>query len=158
MIAKLIKGLIERKTIIFVLLIAITIGGLACYNAMPRASFPKVDLPMATVTVIYPGATSAEVEKEVTKKIEDTCQSVTGYDKSTSVSMANACSVSVTFDLSIPQDELNMDMIELRRKMTEVKSELPSGVTSIMVNTNAMDTASLVIAVSGNENVLYDRA
>ncbi len=156
MINKLIKGLIERKTIIFVLLIAITIGGLACYNAMPRASFPKVDLPMATVTVIYPGATSAEVEKEVTKKIEDTCQSVTGYDKSTSVSMANACSVSVTFNLSIPQDELNMDMIELRRKMTEVKSELPSGVTSIMVNTNAMDTASLVIAVSGNENVSND--
>ena len=156
MIDKLIKGLIERKTVIFVLLIAIAIGGLACYNAMPRASFPKVDLPMATITVIYPGATSAEVEKEITKKIEDTCQSVKGYDKSTSVSMANACSVSMTFDMSIPQDELNMDMIELRRKMTEVKSELPSGVVSISVNTNSMDTASLVIAVSGNEEVSND--
>ena len=156
MIDKLIKGLIGRKTIIFVLLIAIAIGGLACYNAMPRASFPKVDLPLANITVIYPGATSAEVEKEVTKKIEDTCQSVTGYDKCTSVSMANACSVSMTFDMSIPQDELNMDMIELRRKMTEVKSSLPSGVTSISVNTNSMDTASLVIAVSGNDEVTND--
>ena len=153
---KLIDTLIKRKTIIFILLAVIVIGGLTSYSSLPRTSFPKVDIPMAAVTVIYPGATSEEVEKEVTKKIEDVCQSVSGYDESTSQSMANACVVSVSFDKTISQNELDMDIIELRRKMTEVISELPSGVTSISVNSDSMETASLIIAVTGNDLVSND--
>ncbi len=156
MVGKLVDALIKRRTVIFIILIAIVIGGIFSYMTLPRSSFPKVDLPMATVTVIYPGATSEEVEKEITKKVENKCQSVTGYDSSTSQSMTNASVVSVMFDKNISEDDLDMDIIELRRKMTELLDELPSGVTSISVDANAMDTASLVMAVTGNDSVSND--
>lgn len=156
MIGKLIEALIKRKTIIFILLFVIAVAGLSCYKNFPRSSFPKVDIPMANVTVIYPGATSEEVEKEVTKKIERICQSVTGYDQCTSQSIANACAVSLRFDTDMPADELDMAIIELRRKMSEAMSQMPSGVTSISVRSDAMDTASLLIAVTGNELVSND--
>lgn len=156
MINKLIEALIKRKTVIFILLAAITIAGLNCYKNFPRSSFPKADIPLASITVIYPGATSEEVEKEVTNKIESICQSVAGYDKSTSQSMANACAVSLQFDTEMPADELDMALIELRRKMSEAMSQMPSGVTSISVRSDAMDTASLLIAVTGNGLVSND--
>ncbi len=156
MIGRLTETVIKRKTIIFIILIAIAVGGLFCYQTMPRNSFPKVDIPMATVTVAYPGATSEEVEKEITKKVEDTCQSVGGYDESTSQSMANACVVTVMFDKKLSEEDLDLDIIELRRKMDDLKAELPSGVTSISVRNDSMDTASLVLAVSGSERVSND--
>ncbi|MCH5212125.1 MAG: efflux RND transporter permease subunit [Oscillospiraceae bacterium] len=156
MIGKLVETIIKRKTIIFIILVAAAIGGIFCYQTMPRNSFPKVDIPMATVTVVYPGATSEEVEKEITKKIEDVCQGVSGYDESTSQSLANACVVSITFDKKISANELKMDIIELRRKMDNLRAELPAGVTSITVTDDSMDTASLVLAVSGNDQVSND--
>lgn len=156
MINKIIETVIKRRIVIFILLIAIVIGGISCYSSLPRTSFPKADIPMATVVVVYPGATSEEVEKEVTKKVENACQSVSDYDESTSQSMANACAVTVMFDKKVSQEKLDMDIIELRRKMSELKSELPAAVSSIAVSSDSMDTASLVIAVTGNEQVSND--
>ncbi|MGN1115382.1 MAG: efflux RND transporter permease subunit, partial [Candidatus Ornithomonoglobus sp.] len=156
MTGKLIEGIIKRRVLIFILLAAVVIGGLYSYHVLPRTSFPKVDTPIATVTVVYPGATAEEVENEITKKVEDACQSVSGYDECRSQSMANACVVNINFDKKIPQEELDMDFIELRRKMRELQAELPSGVTAINVRTDAMDTASLVLAVTGNDMVSND--
>ncbi|MGN0162100.1 MAG: efflux RND transporter permease subunit, partial [Candidatus Ornithomonoglobus sp.] len=156
MTGKLIEGIIKRRVLVFILLAAVVIGGLYCYQIIPRTSFPKVDVPIATVTVVYPGATAEEVENEITKKVEDACQSISGYDESSSQSMANACVVSVSFDKKIPQEELDMDFIELRRKMRELQADLPSGVTAISVNTDTMDTASLIVAVTGNDQVSND--
>lgn len=156
MIEKLVESIIKRKILIFIILAAAVIGGISCYHIMPRTSFPKVDIPLASVTVVYPGATAEEVEQEITKKVENICQGVTDVDEYTSQSMANACAVTLTFDKKIPQDELEMDFIELRRKMQILKSELPSGVSAINVNTDTMETASLVMAVTGDETVSND--
>jgi len=156
MIDKIIETVIRRKIVIFILLLAIAIGGIACFQSLPRTSFPKADIPMATVVVVYPGATSEEVEKEVTKKVENVCQSVTDYDESKSQSMANACSVTITFDKKISKEKLDMNIIELHRKMSELKAQLPSSVASITVVSDSMDTASLVIALSGNEQISND--
>ncbi len=54
MMNKLIESIIKRKIIIFILLVAIVIGGAFCYNQLPRTSFPKVDIPMAVVTLETP--------------------------------------------------------------------------------------------------------
>lgn len=156
MINKLIETIIKRKIIIFILLVAIVIGGAFCYNQLPRTSFPKVDIPMAVVTVIYPGASPEEVEKEITKKVEDKVMSVSGYDECSSQSLNNACAVSITFDKTLSQEELDMSIIELRRKMTELKDELPSTVPSINVSSDSMDCASLVMAVTGNDLISND--
>jgi len=155
-INKLVETVIKRKVIIFILIIASFVGGILCYQSLPRTSFPKADIPIANVVVVYPGATSEEVEKEITKKVEDVCQSVSDYDESKSQSMTNACAVTVTFNKKVSQEKLDMDIIELRRKMSELRSELPSSVASITVTSDAMDTASLVIAVTGNDQVSND--
>jgi len=53
---------------------------------MPVDKMPKIDVPMVTVTTIYPGAGPEEIESLVTKKIEDQVSSVDKIDIIKSVS------------------------------------------------------------------------
>lgn len=61
------------------LFIMLTLFGLVSFNAMKVQQFPDIDLPMVTVTATLPGASPAQLETEVGRKIENsvaTLQSV----------------------------------------------------------------------------------
>lgn len=150
MIRKIVELSIKQKGLLFILLcMIITIGGIY-YVELPKASFPKVTIPSATVTAVAPGLNSEEIETEVTKKIENAVMDVTGYKESSSNSMNNAGAVVVKLKNSLSDEEVKNSFIELRQKMEAIKSELPSTVSSIKVNTDLASSASLILAVSSD--------
>ena len=50
----------------------LTILGLVSYRTMPITRFPNIDIPIVQVLVTQSGAAPAELESQVTKKVEDT--------------------------------------------------------------------------------------
>ncbi|SNS68748.1 Multidrug efflux pump subunit AcrB [Anaerovirgula multivorans] len=155
MIKRILESFIKQKGLVIILLCMISIIGVISYIEMPRTSFPKVTIPSAAVTVIAPGLTAEEVEKEVTKKLENAIMDITGFKESSSQSMNNASAVVLRFKNELSDEEVDNSFTELRQKMEDVKSELPDTVSSITVNTNLVDSASLILAVSG-DNVSND--
>ena len=155
MIKKIVELSIKQKGLLITLLCMIIVIGGVYYVQLPRTSFPKVTIPSAAVTAIAPGLTSEEIEKEVTKKIENAVMDITGFKESTSSSMNNASAVVIKLKNSLSDEEVNSSFIELRQKMEAIKSELPATVSSLTVNTDLVDSASLILAVSG-DNVSND--
>lgn len=152
---KFFKGLIERKTLIIMIIIMVFAGGIFSYFKMPKQRFPKVVLPVATVTVIYPGATAEDMEQLVSEKVEHTCMELDGFDKCETTAGDSYSVTSVNLSMDLSQEEVDDRFDELRNKMDSLKSDLPSGVTSITVDDDIMDTAGLILAVSG-ENISND--
>jgi multidrug efflux pump subunit AcrB len=75
---------------------------------------------------------------------------ISGFNESTSQSMNNASVVVIRLKNSLTDAEVNSSFIELRQKMEAVKLELPDTVSSVTVNTDVSDSASLILAVSSN--------
>ena len=52
--------------------------GIVSFRALPITRFPNIDIPIVSVTVTQSGAAPAELETQVTKKVEDAVAGVTG--------------------------------------------------------------------------------
>ncbi len=65
---------------------ALAVLGIASYRQLNIDFFPKVEIPVVTVTTIYPGAGPETVEREVTKKLEEEINTVEGVNHIQSIS------------------------------------------------------------------------
>ena len=67
--------------LLFVVLVAL---GIVSFLTLPITRFPNIDVPVISVTVLESGAAPAELETQVTKKVEDAVAGVTGIKHITS--------------------------------------------------------------------------
>ncbi|MCK5714036.1 MAG: efflux RND transporter permease subunit, partial [Hyphomicrobiaceae bacterium] len=65
---------IKKKVITWTLTVVLLYIGYNSYNSLPRLEDPEFAIKDAMVITHYPGASAAEVEKEVTEQIEKTAQ------------------------------------------------------------------------------------
>lgn len=148
---KFITALLERRPLVIIIIILTIVGGIGSYMAIPKQHFPPVNIPMATVTAVYPGATSEDMEVLVCEKIEDKVAGIDTFDYCNSTIMDNVCVVTVMLDLDASMDRIDAAYIDLRNKMDDLKPSLPSGVVSLSVNTELLDVAEVLVAISGED-------
>jgi len=65
----------KRQFSILLIVVLIALGVYSVF-VIPKESSPEVIIPMGIVTTIYPGASSSEIEKLITNKIEDAVENV----------------------------------------------------------------------------------
>lgn len=140
-----------RKITLFVLVVSLLIGSYNYYIS-PRQENPAVNAPIAMVTAVYPGASPEDVEMLVTSKIEDELSELVGYDYSHSYSRN---SVSVSIVRLVYGTDMEDAWRVLRQKMEDIQSELPDECEAINVNTDLVETAGVIVSVSG-ENYSYE--
>lgn len=146
---KIIESIIEKKMLIIALILMVIVGGISSYLSIPKQHFPEVVLPVATVSVVYPGASAEDMEELVTKKLEEVIRETDGFDSCTTTSMNSVSAAMVSLNLDMSQEEADANFDDLRRRVEELQAELPSGVTGVSVDTDVMDTAGLILAVTG---------
>src|SRR6201990_1660838 len=88
---------VKRPVFASVLILVLTVVGLAGCQKLGVDRFPKVDFPIITVTTRFPGAGPHEVESEVTDRIEEAVSTLSGIDELRSVSAEGISQVFVTF-------------------------------------------------------------
>lgn len=109
-----------KVTLMFTLLILIY--GVTAFRDIPRETTPTIDIPAATITTVWPGASPGDVEQLITNKIEKEIKNLENIEKYNSVSMSGVSVVSVEFD--IESDKLE-NMQKLREKIDQAEKELP---------------------------------
>jgi multidrug efflux pump subunit AcrB len=88
----------ERHKLANLFVIMVLLMGLSTWLSIKRDQWPDLDLGEMYVTTIYPGASPEDVELNVTNKLEDELENVTGIKRMTSVSMENISSIRVVID------------------------------------------------------------
>ncbi|MCL1827398.1 MAG: efflux RND transporter permease subunit, partial [Candidatus Cloacimonetes bacterium] len=108
-------------TITMVLLVFIIFGAMA-YFGLPLNMMPDIDIPVVTIQVVYPGAGPAELETQVTDKIEAVISTISGIDYTMSYSMENVAFVMLMFDVS---KDINIANQEVKDKIDTIINDLP---------------------------------
>lgn len=114
----------HRVTTIMFILVFVVLG-LFSYSKLLLEKTPKIDFPIVTVKVIYPGATPVEVETQVVKKIEDAISEVSEIKKIQSRSFDSYGYISIEFLLSA---NVNIKSIEVKDKVEAILNDLPDDV------------------------------
>ncbi len=105
--------------VLFMVLIAL---GYVSFNQLPVTRFPNIDVPIVQVRVYQSGAAPAELETQVTKKIEDAIAGVNGIKHITSTLTEGQSLTVVEFRLEINPDRALNDV---KDAIARVRSELP---------------------------------
>lgn len=151
------KGLIftiikNWKFTLFFTFLAIFLG-IYSYYMVPKQESPDVSAPFAIIKTIYPGASPEDVEKLVTRVIEEKVIEVPGYKTSQSFSK-NSISV-VVLELNNEVD-VEKSWNELRRILEDAQDEVPSECFKIDADTKLSETAGMIISLSG-EGYSYEQ-
>jgi len=133
--------------------ISIIMLGLNSARTLKRDIIPEVDFGEMIITTIYPGASAEDVELNVTNKIEDELQSVTGIERITSASMENMSVITVTLDLNMrDMDKVKTDVRDAAGRVTDFPEEVTESPLIVEVDTSQI--AILEVGMAGD--IPYD--
>src|SRR5947208_9605612 len=96
---KLAELCVKRPVFASVLVLTLVVVGIASYFRLGVDRFPKVDLPTITVTTRLTGAAPEELETEVTDRIEESVNTISGIDELRSTTSEGVSQVFITFIL-----------------------------------------------------------
>jgi len=148
----------KRPIAITCLLIALIALGINSYRKIPLEQMPAVDIPYAVILTTWVGASPEDVEKDITKRIEDAVSGIDGLKTIESSSMENISQVQLEFNLSVDIDVAAQD---IREKLDGVLADLPKDADRPViqkVNINAIPIVNLFLTGSAPLDDLYEYA
>ena len=139
---------IKRPIMITMVLLVLVLFGAIAYFGMNLELTPSFDFPMITVQTIYGGAGPAEIETQISKKIEDATASIAGIDYMVSYSMENVSLVMIAFDLD---KDVYLALQEVKDKVDGMVNDLPDGTDMpIVQRMNPLNVAVVDLVLSGS--------
>src|ERR1700683_4409753 len=96
---KLAEVCVRRPVFATMLIVALMGGGGLSFTTLGLRRFPKFDLPTVSVTVANPGASAEEIKTEITKRIEDAINTISGIEDLNSTSAEGVSSIIISFSL-----------------------------------------------------------
>ena len=137
---------------ISLLIVVIFFGlGIVGMTVMPKDEFPPFIIRQGVVVAVYPGATSEEVEQQVTRPLERFLFTYGEVNraKTTSTSQNGMAMVLVTLN----DDVNNKDEVwsKMKHGLSLFKQSLPKGVVALVANDDFGNTSALLIAIESPE-------
>ncbi len=137
--------------------VLVLVMGTGSWLLMPRAQDPSINFNWININTVYPGASTPDVEEQVTNVIEDAVRRVSDIKFVSSTSREGVSTLLVRFD-EITDRTYDKRVADLRREIENIKDELPETAPDpfiIEITTdNALPTATVVVSsVVDDENL-----
>ncbi|MET7258130.1 efflux RND transporter permease subunit [Dyadobacter fermentans] len=134
-----------------VLLLVFAVGVYSLLN-MPRREDPKITVRQGLVLAYFPGANSAQVEDQVTKKLEQYLFQFEEIRKDKTYSTSQDGMVVVNVELGENVKNPDVFWSKLRHQLLVAKQvDFPKGVRGPIVNSDFGDTEALVIGIESDK-------
>src|SRR5215472_12176965 len=141
---------VSHPALVLFLMLALGVAGLFSYSRLGRAEDPFFTVKVVNVSVMWPGATAAEIETQVADPIEKKLQELPYFEKVQTYSKPGFTAMQVTFRDSTPPKEVPYLFYLLRKKLDDVQGQLPAGVLGPVVNDEFSDVDSILYMMTGD--------
>ena len=114
---------IRNPLVAILLFVLLTLGGVFGFQQMKVQQFPDIDFPAVVVTVTLPGASPAQLESDIAKKIENKLTSINGIKHIRSTIQTGAATIVTEFVL---EKDIQEAVDDVRSAVGEVRGDLPA--------------------------------
>lgn len=147
---KPIKFSLRYPPVTLILTAMVVFIGIHAFLKMQRTEDPTITIRTGLVAAMYPGATSEQVEKQVTKTLEKHIFKFPEVRKEKTYSTSRPGLVIINVELEDSVKNSDQFWAKLRHEMNLIRStELPAGVMGPVVDSDFGDTVAMLVAVHG---------
>lgn len=132
---------LRNKPLLWLVVLAVTAWGIFNYNTISRREDPEIKISVALVITIWPGKGAEDVERLVTRKLEDSIEKMSSLRELKSTTRENVSLIFVDVDFNADTD---LEWQKLRNRLNEARDELPDGVIGPMVMDDFGDVTAMV--------------
>ena len=145
---------IKRPVLATMMMLALVVLGLFSYRRLSIDLFPNVDFPVLVIQTRYAGASPESVEREVTKKLEEAVNPVSGVKEISSTSTEGFSTIVVQFNLGTKIMDAQADV---RAKIDAIRQDLPKDIDPPVISrSDPAQQPIFVLSVNGGGWALRD--
>ena len=152
------RASVRRPIAMSCFIIMLVLFGINSWDQLGLDAFPNVEIPYVTVTTVYPGASPAEIEVDVAKRLEDAVGTIDGLKTMNTTCMENVCQITLEFQLGQSVDVAAQDV---RERIDKIRKELPADIEQPEISKfdpNATPVITLMLTGDLPVDKLYDYA
>jgi HAE1 family hydrophobic/amphiphilic exporter-1 len=141
-------------TIIVAMLIFVTIGIISIIR-LPLEMMPDVSFPGLMVQISYPSSSPEEVERIITRPLEDALATVNNLDSLSSTSSSSSSNIHMQFNMGTNMDLASM---QIRDKIDQIRDQLPDDIENIRIRRFSMNDRPVInfsLSLPGELDNLY---
>ncbi|WP_374521644.1 efflux RND transporter permease subunit [Hydrogenophaga sp.] len=140
---------LDHQALTRYLMIVLMVLGVASYFQLGQDEDPPFTFRAMVVRVFWPGATAQQVAEQVADRIERTLQEVPYADKIRSYSKPGEALIIFQLKDNSPPGEVPQLWYTVRKKVGDIRSQLPSGVQGPFFNDEFGDVYGVIYALQG---------
>ncbi|MBT8080202.1 MAG: efflux RND transporter permease subunit, partial [Gammaproteobacteria bacterium] len=151
---------LRRPVTTVVVFVALALVGLIASRLLPLEKFPDIEFPGIFIQIPYDGSTPEEVERLITRPVEEALATLSGVEQMFSSSSENQAEIFLRFGWD---ESMGAKGIEARAKVDSIRHTLPVDVRRIFIFTGSLgDQPVLQLRVSSDRDLsdsyeLFDR-
>jgi HAE1 family hydrophobic/amphiphilic exporter-1 len=119
---KLAEACVRRPVFTWVLALAMVVLGAVSVRGLGVDRFPNIQFPFVAVTTVVPGSSPSQIEREVTDRVEEAVNTVSGIERLDSITSEG---VSIVFAQFVLEKDVNLAAQEVRDRVNRVLNVLP---------------------------------
>ncbi len=142
---------IRRPIMTTVIFVALALVGMLAARLLPLEKFPDIEFPGIFIQVPYEGSTPDEIERLITRPIEEALATLSGVERMYSSSRDNQAEVFLQFGWD---ESMGVKGIEARAKVDGIRHELPDDVRRVFIFTGSLgDQPVLQLRISSDRDL-----
>jgi multidrug efflux pump len=140
---------VHHQPLVLFFIIAIAIGGFISYQRLGRAEDPNFTIKVATITAIWPGATAKEMQDQVSDRMEKKLQELPFFNRVQTYTKPGFTAMTMEFKDYTRSHEMPQLFYQLRKKLQDIRSDLPANLIGPNVNDEFGDVDSVLYMITG---------
>ena len=139
-----------HRAVVLFLIIVISIAGVLSFTKLGQLEDPKFSVPSMTATVIWPGATSRQMQDEVMNRMEKKFEQLDHFEKVVTFARQGYGGMTISVTGGTSKKDQREAWYQARKKFSDLKLELPDGVIGPIFNDEYGDVYAMMYAVKGD--------
>ncbi|MFL6623570.1 MAG: efflux RND transporter permease subunit [Sulfurifustis sp.] len=141
---------LKHRALTLFFLIVLVLGGAFAYATLGVKEEPEFKFKVMVIRVFWPGAGAAEIEQQVTDKIERKLQDTPNLDYLQSYSRPGESVIFVALRGETRNFDVDFTWYQVRKRVGDIQASLPAGVVGPFFNDEFGDTYTNIYAVSAD--------
>src|SRR6267142_493962 len=142
---------ITHQALVLFMILVLGAAGIFSYLSLGRAEDPSFTIKTMVVNVGWPGATATEMQTQVADKIEKKLQELPYLDRVESYSQPGVSFIQVYLIDKTPPAKVKDLWYQVRKKVGDIKGDLPSGVVGPNFNDEYGDVYSAIYMLTADD-------
>ncbi len=148
---KITKLSLKRPVTTIMIFVSFVVIGIISSRLVPLEYFPDISFPGAYISIPYANSTPEEVERNITRPVEEAISTISGLEEISSTSSENEAGIFVRFKMGT---DIGLKSMEVKEKIDGVRNQLPDDMERVFINKfSAQDNPMMNLRISSERDL-----